>query len=470
MLLIYLLGVFLVAVRHGRAASVLASLLSAAAFAYFFAPPIFSLAIASTEELIGLTVMLLVANITSNLVERIRLQADLAAQRERRAAALYRLSEALSEARSGEEVVTTAVRHLRTELGVSTVILLAGAAGAVAYPCCRPLPESLRGADLDPARRVSERHTAEESRAGVVYLSLETSGRILGVLVLAPESRLRRADPEETTFIDTLRHQIAQSLERVRLREQASAVSLQAEAEALRNSLLSAISHDLRTPLTRIVGTASTLAEQNAVLTAAEREEFAAAIQGEAQHMADLMSKILDMARITTGKIALQREWNAVEEIVGATLTRLDNLLSRRPVSIHLPSDLPLVRLDAVLLQQVLMNLLENAVKYTPEGSPIDISADWSPPTLRLVVADRGPGIPDALNGRLFEKFQRLASESAQSGVGLGLALCRAIVEAHGGEIGVRDRAGGGAEFFLTLPVPDTPPALTWQETPETES
>ncbi|TAN52476.1 MAG: DUF4118 domain-containing protein [Methylococcaceae bacterium] len=322
-LMIYLLGVFLVATRHGRGASILASLLSAPAFAYFYAPPIFSLVMADSENIIGLLVMLLVANVTSGLVERIGSQAAIAAQ---------------------------------------------------------------------------------------------------------------------------------------------------AEAEALRNSLLSAISHDLRTPLTRIVGTAGTLAEQDSVLTPAERQEFTLAIQDEAQRMADLMSKILDMARLSAGKIVLHQEWNALEEIVGGTLTRLDGLLQERPVSIHLPENLPLLWVDAVLLQQVLMNLIENAVKYTPDGSPIDISAACLPAGLRVAVADRGPGIAEGQRERLFEKFYRMAPESAQSGVGLGLALCRAIVAAHGGAIGVEPRDGGGAVFFLTLQLHEQPPALPWDESAEVKA
>lgn len=426
-LMIYLLGVFLVATRHGRGASILASLLSAAAFAYFFAPPIFSLAVADTENIVALTATLLVANVTSNLMEKIRSQADIAAQRERRATALYHLSEALSAARSEDEVVRTAVRHIHAEFGAQAAALFPEMRSRIGRPTDAALPQPLPGTDNSGTQ-------------------------------------------EEKTFLDTFRNQITQSLERVRLAEQARDASIQAEAEALRNSLLSAISHDLRTPLTRIVGTASTLAEQDASLASAERQEFTRAIRDEALRMSELMSKILDMARLSAGKIVLQREWNALEEIVGGTLTRLDAELSERPVAIRLPENLPLMWVDAVLLQQVLMNLIENAVKYTPAGSPIDISAECLPASLRIAVADRGPGIAEELKGRLFEKFQRLAPESSQSGVGLGLALCRAIVAAHGGEIGVDNRPGGGAVFFLTLPLHEPPPPLAWDETAEVKA
>lgn len=323
LLVVYLLGVFLVAARQGRGASFLASLLSAAAFAYFLAPPIFSLAVADSENIIGLGAMLIVAHVTSSLMERLRSQS-----------------------------------------------------------------------------------------------------------------------------------------------EQAREASVRAEGEALRNALLSAVSHDLRTPLTRIIGAASLLVEREENLDPEERGEFSKAILEEAERMADLMDKILNMARITTGTIAPQCEWNAIEEVVGGTLARLDKALQDRPVSIRLPDDLPLVWVDAVLIQQVLTNLIENAVKYTPPGGPIDISARAWPSALRLAVADCGPGIPPGSEERLFEKFYRLEIESPQTGVGLGLSLCRAIAEAHGGGLTAGNRPGGGAVFTLSLPLRE-PPAMLKEEEAE---
>jgi two-component system sensor histidine kinase KdpD len=463
-LITYLLGVFLVATRYGRGPSIAASLLSAPAFAFFFAPPIFSLAITDLENSIGLGVMLVVAHVTSGLLERLRVQADITAQRERRATALYRLSQALAEARNEPEIVRAAVRHIRSEFDAWAVLLLPDGDGR--------LPAAPQGVDPEAARDVFEhgrpegRGAAAEAGNPMAYLPLTGSRGPIGILAMPPLPQ--RGDPEEKAFLDMFVGQITQALERIRLAEQVQAASVQAESEALRNALLSALSHDLRTPMTRIVGTASTLAEQGASLAEAERQELARAIQEEAQHMADLMSKILDMARLTAGKLILHREWNALEEIVGGTLTRLDKALRGRSVSIRLPDPLPLIWVDAVLLQQVLTNLIENAIKYTPAGSPIEIAADWRPATLSLTVADRGPGFPRGAEARLFEKFHRLETESPQSGVGLGLALCRAIVEAHGGVLGAANRSGGGALFTLTLPLRE-PPAAAWEESLEAE-
>lgn len=459
-LMTYLLGVLAVAIFHGRWPSAIAALLSAPAFAFFFAPPIFSFAMKDLENSVALGVMLLVAHVTSTSLERMRTQAAIAERRERRAAALYQLSEALAGARTVDDVAEVSVRHIRAVRGIAAALLLPDASGRLA--CSGAAPEFI---GLAQAQAVFD-HGANGAEG---MFPLMGAAGPLGILALETEHWQGLADPEERSFLDMVLHQIAQSLERIHLAEQARRASIQAETETLRNSLLSAISHDLRTPLTRIVGTASALAGQDEALTRQERREFTLAIQDEAQRMADLMSKILDMARLASGKIALHLEWHALEEIVGATLTRLDSLLHGRSVDIRLPDGLPLVRIDAVLFQQVLINLIENAVKYTPAGSSIEVSAAWTPHALRLAVADRGPGIPEELKGRVFEKFYRVVPESPQSGAGLGLALCRAIVEAHGGEIGAADRPGGGAVFFLTLPLEGQPPALDWHEFPEAE-
>jgi two-component system sensor histidine kinase KdpD len=469
-LMIYLLGVFLVATRFGRGASTIASLLSAPAFAFFFAPPIFSLAISDIENIIGLVVMMVVANVTSNLLERVRFQADIAAQRESLTTALYRLSRSLSDAQDEQTVLQMAVSHIYDEFGASSVLLLPDAASQLRYPADNPLRQSLRSADLGSAQWVFDNKTPiagnnadMKVKGQVAYHPLEGSHGRVGIMAMQTAPAGNLFDLEVMTFLNTFLNQIAQALVRVRLATQAREATLQADAEALRNSLLSAISHDLRTPLTRIMGAAGILAERESSLDPEERIDFKKLILDEAERMSELMNKILDMARITAGTISPQWEWNAVEEVVGGTLSRLDKALDDRPVNISLPDGLPLVWMDAVLVQQVLTNLVENAIKYTPSGSPIDISASVQPSALWLEVADRGPGIPVGLEDRLFEKFFRLEAESPQTGVGLGLSLCRAIAEAHGGGIGAANRPDGGTVFILSLPLRE-PPAMEREE------
>ncbi|MGY6214933.1 ATP-binding protein [Methylolobus aquaticus] len=467
-LIFYLLGVLLVAARKGRAASFLASLMSAAAFAYFFAPPIFSLAVADTENVIALAAMLIVAQVTGALVEALQIQVGIAAQRESHAAALYRLSAALAQARHETEVIETAVRKLHEQFGVRAVLLFPDRDGRLRYPTAPPLPESLRSADLTTAGHALHtglRTTDQPDKGDMLrYHAIEGSGSVFGVMVLAGRDSVSasRPQPGQNAFLDLFRTQIAQALERTRLAEQAKEASLKVEAEALRNSLLGAISHDLRTPLTRIMSAAGILAEQQDQLTCDEQRELSTFIQDEAERISELTTKILDMARIAGGTIALQREWNTAEEIVGATLTRLDRVLDGRPVNIQLADTMPLLWADPVLLQQVLSNLIENAIKYTPASSPIDISGNRTADGLKLEVADRGPGIPDGFEARIFDKFFRIEPESPHGGAGLGLALCRAIVEAHDGHISAANRTGGGTVFTLSLPIHE-PPAMAFE-------
>ena len=237
-------------------------------------------------------------------------------------------------------------------------------------------------------------------------------------------------------------------------------IQLKVETESLRNSLLAGISHDLRTPLAAIVGASSSLAEDTGRLDVRAREDLARTIYDEAQRMTTLANNILDMARLDAGAVRLNLDWYPLEEIVGGVLTRLRERLDGRPVKIDLPRELPMLKVDAVLIDQVLTNLVENALKYTPAATEIEISAQASPEAVTVAVADRGPGFPPGLEERLFDKFFRGSPERAQSGVGLGLTICRAIVEAHGGRIRAENRAGGGARFRFTLPIEENPPQI----------
>jgi len=239
---------------------------------------------------------------------------------------------------------------------------------------------------------------------------------------------------------------------------------MQIEAERLRNSLLSAISHDLRTPLATIIGSASTLAEDDGHLQPQDKLDLSRAIVDEAERMSNLVNNILDMARLDAGIVELNKQWHPVEEIVGTVLTRLQKHLAGRPVKVKLPSGIPMVFADAVLIEQVLINLLENAIRYTPPGSRLEITAETSEQAVEISVADHGPGLPKGREDRLFEKFYQARHEAAQSGVGLGLAICRAIVEVHGGRIYAMNGPSGGAVFTFVLPIDQPPPVMEPEE------
>jgi two-component system sensor histidine kinase KdpD len=296
--------------------------------------------------------------------------------------------------------------------------------------------------------------------AKAVYFPLTSHDKALGVLALLPVNLRRVFLPEQQKLLDTFTRQIAQAITRVRLAEQARKSQLQMETERLRNSLLSSISHDLRTPLATIVGSSSALAENDGSLSPADQVELSSAIYEEAQRMSNLVNNILDMARLDAGFVELDKQWHPVEEIVGTVLTRLQKHLEGRKVKVNIPQGMPMIFADSVLIEQVLINLLENALRYTPDGSPLEITVELSPFAVEVFVSDRGPGIPKGMEAKLFEKFYRVRQEAAQSGVGLGLAICRAIVEVHGGTIRAHNHASGGAIFSFMIPVEQQPPPV----------
>jgi len=469
-LMFYLLGVFFVAIRFGFWPSVLASLTNAAAFAYFFAPPIFSFAITEPENLVGLAVTMVVGTVTSKLAENVRRQALVAEHRERRASSLYRLSKALAEAHLETEIIEIGVRHIHAEFGGRNTFLFPDRNGKLRYPDAAPLDISLRAADLNVARRIFEQGQTANGSADtpsgktVLFLPLNGSTGTLGVLALAPADFRQTSLPEQRQLLDTYVNQIVHTLERANASEQAKQATLRMQAETLRNSLLSSISHDLRNPLATIIGAACTLEMDEERLDEGSRRKLLAVISEESQRMSDLTIKILEMARLEAGEVVLNRQWYAPEEIIGGALRRLDKKLAGRQINIQMANNLALIHIDAVLLQQVMVNLLDNADKYSPAGLPIDISVQTTPPGLSITVADRGPGIPEGLLHKVFDKFFRVNAESAQSGVGLGLSICRAIIEAHGGDIQAINRSGGGALLQLHLPIQQYPPTVDPEE------
>jgi two-component system sensor histidine kinase KdpD len=376
------------------------------------------------------------------------------------------MSKELTASQSEKEIVRAAVRHLYSEFSSRNVILFPNANGRIVYPTDFPMPESLPMADLSVAQWVMDHNeiagqgTNTLPGAPAVYFPLSSKNAVLGVLVLLPINLRRIFLPEQRKLLDTFLGQIFQAISRVRLTEQARKSQLEIEAERLRNSLLSSISHDLRTPLAAIFGSASTLVEQNTSLTETEKHQLSTAIYDEARRMSSLINNILDMARLDAGTIQLNKEWYPLEEIIGVVLNRLQKQLADRQVSVKLPPDVPMIFVDTVMIEQVLINLLENALRYTPEKTAIQIIAQAQPTAMKISVADQGMGIPKGSEDKLFEKFYRVKNEAAQSGVGLGLAICRAIIDAHGGSISAKNQATGGAIFSFVIPLNQAPPDL----------
>jgi len=293
-----------------------------------------------------------------------------------------------------------------------------------------------------------------------MYLPLSALKRNIGVLGLRPTDPRQLQIPEQMGLVEALINQAAVAMERVQLAAAAQDASVQIESERLRNVLLSAISHDFRTPLATIIGSASTLRDSDAALGEARRRALLDTLLHEADRMNRLVGNLLDLTRFSEGRIELRHDWVAIDELVGAVLARLASLLASHPVTLHMPPEPPLVQGDEVMLEQVLSNLVENVARHTPAGTPFEISARADDDTLEIVVRDRGPGFPPGEETRVFEKFHQARPESAQSGFGLGLAISKAIVEAHGGTISAANASGGGAEFRFSLPLPVREPVV----------
>jgi two-component system sensor histidine kinase KdpD len=458
LVMVYLLGVVAVATRFGRGPSVLTAFLSVFAFDFFFVSPQFSVAVSDTEYLLTFGVMLAVGLVIGNLAASVRLQARVAGHRERRTAALYAMSRELAASREPGELMAVALRHVADTFESQVTILLPDTGGRIRHPRGEASATSFRGADLGVAQWVFDHW----NRAGLgsdtlpgqdaLYLPLSAATGTLGVLAVLPANPRRVLLPEQMHLLETFASQIALALERTKLAEAAQGTQLKIEGERLRNALLAGVSHDLRTPLSVIAGAASTLALSGERLTPEQRAELTRAIYEEAEQMNALVGNMLEMTRLESGTPQLRRDWHSIEEITGVVLARFRRKLEGRPVETEIPADLPLVRIDGVLIEQVMANLLQNALKYTPAGTPVEIGAAADADAVTVSVADRGPGLSTAALGRVFDKFYRENPESAVTGAGLGLSICRAIVEAHGGRIEAANRAGGGAVFRFTLP------------------
>jgi two-component system sensor histidine kinase KdpD len=459
--MLFLLGVLVVAFRLGRGPAILASFTSVAAFDFLFVQPAFSFAVSDLQYLITFAVMLAVGLITSHLTAGLRFQARVASHREERVRALYEYARELTGVLQAEQVHDITLRTLAQAFRAHITLLLPDAGGRLEAP--QPAPGA-HSPDLGIAQWAFDH--AEAAGIGtdtlpaspLFYLPLVAPMRTRGVLALAPRDRRWLLIPEQRRQLDTFAALAAIALERVHYIDVAQGALVQMESERLRNSLLAALSHDLRTPLTSLVGLAESLAMSKPALSAAQMD-LARALQEETVRMSTLVANLLDMARIESGAVRLNLQWQAVEETVGSALRASRTLLAGHHVVTQLAAGLPLVRYDAVLVERVLCNLLENAAKYTPAGSTIALGARIGDGMLAVTVADNGPGLPAGQEEAIFEKFTRGERESARPGVGLGLAICRAIVEAHGGRITAHRSPQDGAAFEFTLPL-GTPPAL----------
>jgi two-component system sensor histidine kinase KdpD len=468
LIMVYLLGVVLVASRSEPGPSVAASVLSVAAFDFFFVPPYFTFAVSDTQYFVTFAVMLIVALVISGLTVRIRWLAEAAAQRERRTAALYALSRELASVRGVPTILEAATRHIAELFRSRVVVFLANAAGGVtAHPT--PGGYALDSTEEGVGRWVFEhnqpagRGTGTLPGAKALYLPLAASRGLIGVLGVRPNEAHSLQTPEEIHQLETFANQTALALERGLLADEAHATQIAMETEKLRSSLLSSVSHDLRTPLAAITGAASSLVETGHRLTPETRRELLDTIGDEAGRLNRLVHDLLDMSRLESGAVKAHTEWHPLDEIVGAALARVGKSHPGRGLVTGLPEDLPMVPVDDVLIEQVLVNLLDNAAKYSPKETTIEVRARAEKGAVVVEVGDRGPGLEAEDLDRIFQKFYR-GKRPAGRGVGLGLAICRGFVEAHGGRIWAENRPEGGAVFRFTLPITGKPPRVEGED------
>lgn len=446
--LLYVLAVVVVAARFGRAPAVATALLGSLCFAYVFVPPHFSLAITELQYLLTALLMLVVAMIVGHLTSRLKQHADFANRKSLASSTLYGLARDLAGARTTAGVIESASQFLAESLTATRVRVF--------------FPEHFgdAGDPVNPAllRECAERQEilSRPTGAGRFYalIPLNAASGIQGVLGFeAGSSTLATADAIE--YIQTVASVLAVALERSHFADRARETELKHAAESLRSSILSALSHDLRTPLTALVGMAETVALGKA--GPERQQQMLEAIRNQALSISQQMTNLLDMAKLSVGKLQLNTAWQPVDEVLGATMQLVASQWKERRVTLDVSRDLPPINIDAVLIERVLWNLLENAIKYSPAEQAVDVSVRCHGEQMEIAVCDAGPGIAAESLERIFDPFQRGKSESDIPGVGLGLSIAKTIVEAHGGTLSAHARAGGGSCFRIRLPLGNPP-------------
>lgn len=472
LVMFYLLGVISVAMRSSRRVSLLTCVLSVAAFDVFCVPPYLTFAVSDYEYIVTFAVMLLVAVLIASLTVRIRLQADHAVQRETRTQALYRLTRTLSQEASAREAARSATKIAEEVFGTRAVLFLPGNDGKISFCLSTtedsPLPASEKAIAQWVFDRGQKAGKGQDTLPGAsaIYLPLKGTQGQVGVLGLVTDESGQLDSPEQFRLLEVFASQTALAIERAQAAAAAKDAQLRAEAEQIRSGLLSTVSHDLRTPLATITGAASSLRSQAGQLDENTRQELLDSIESEAYRLSRLVSNLLEMTRLEGGSVEVKREWYPVEELLGAALNRLERVLEGRTVSTSVDPHV-MVSVDGVLFEQVFWNVLENATKYTPAGSPLSIAA-WAEgqreqSVVVIEVSDSGPGFVPGEENLVWEKFYR-GRNAGVRGAGLGLPICRAIVMAHGGTIQAVNRPEGGGMIRIRLPQPGPCPEVPLAE------
>ncbi len=457
LVVIYLLAVVIAAVYLGRGPAVLTSILGVGAFDYFFVPPHLTLAIANTEYLLTFLGLLAVGLVISQLTAVVREQAEAAQHRETQTVALYELGRDLTVAGGLEAITQTVIDHISQTFSRDVALFLPEGDKLKVYATSPGLAVSdndLAVADWTFEHGQSAgRGTDTLPEASMRYQPLKTTRGVVGVLGVKPVQAERLLSRDQLRTLDAFANQIALAIERARLDEQARQAELLEITDKLQNALLNSISHDLRTPLVSITGALSSLADDNVALDETARRSLIETAGEEADRLNRLVGNLLDMTRLESGAMRIKRAACDIQDVIGSSLEELRSRLGDRSVTANLPDDLPLVSMDFVLIERVLVNVIDNALKYSPPDSSIEIQAAMAGAFVEITVADRGVGIPPEDLNRIFDKFYRVQRPDNVNGTGLGLAISKGIVDAHGGFISAENRPGGGTIITIALPV-----------------
>jgi two-component system sensor histidine kinase KdpD len=466
--MIFLAGVAFVATQLGRTPAIIAAIASVLVFDFCFVPPYFTFAVGDAEYFVTFAVMLGIGLVISSLAARQRSQLRASQQQERRTAQLFRMTQQLSELSGAEFLIRTAGKQLAEIFAGDVLLYTIAPHGALELRFGEGSPAAREPINGDVARWVAENGRIAGAGADTLpsatalFVPMIGSRRTVGAIGIRAHEPDSFLDPDQQRLLETCASLIALALERDESVLDAHQSQLSAETEKLRSSLLSAVSHDLRTPLAGIAGASSTLARAHDALDATTRAEMLRTIHEESERLARLVDNLLQMTRLSSGKVTIDLQWHPIDEVIGSTLTRMERQLGKRKIETYVDADVGMVSVDAILIEQLLVNLVDNAAKYSPAAGPIEVSARRRSRAVELEVADRGRGFADGDEKRVFELFYRGSDvKSDRWGTGIGLAICRAIADAHGGRIEAHNRPGGGALIRVSLPQPETPPDMS---------
>jgi len=458
--LLYLLPVLLSAARWGTLPAVITGIMGTIAFDLFFVPPIYSFTVEDLRYLISFAIFMLVGFITGSLSDRLKKQVNYSQQREKSVSALYALSRDIAAVDKMDAVLESIASNVAGSMDGQVILLLPNEKAALELKKASGYHDFLNEKELAVANWVFEkgqkagRETENFGAAAALYLPLSTEQGTLGILgILFNEDKVP-SDPDRIPLLEAFAGLAAIAINRTKLAGQARESLALVESERLRTALFNSLSHDLRTPLSSIIGAVTGLIEdQNVIYSPEARNELLQTILQGAKRMNRFVSNLLDMARLESGMLKLNKEWCDLQDIIGVAINRLGESIIRRPIDINIQEDLPLIQADCLLIEQVFINLLDNALKYSEADSKIAVTIRRQGKQLEIAVANRGPGIAETDLSKVFDKFYRLSSPLQVSGTGLGLAICKGFVEAHGGNIWAENNKLGGVTITFTLPL-----------------